>query len=580
MKNLLFSQLRFLSIYCLLCLFAQVAVAQPDKIIRTRPSKQIQNTPAVQVVTPTKAVIKSSTSSDVSSGMTQASPVLAALAYPSVKRGNLTYRLQPKAGAYTTPSYKTRLISASEETANDKICRTEVRNFTAESMSQDILNPEAIADLRLGAVYDFNDLGRGIFNSAKYANRNPMIFKITNNPGDVKIPQPTANNLANALDEIKNITFQDPPVGLGQYLETKTVNSSDALNIACGVSYTGYGFDVSANVGYNSQNKKNKFVLTYLNPIYTVTALPDDSGKLFNNDADNNNSSLVYMDKITYGVRLLIYFETELSEEETKLAFSASGYGAKGKWDSNKKSSVQQTDYKLFLFGRNVALKVGRNLDNIQNDIDALLSQVAVGNLNRPNQIGTPVSYSLKFLDGTTAATSCSVQNIPSVSCISNPNRPMNITLNLNQISLIEDADLYGNIEVRFFLADGREINNTNDPGNARIWNVEERAHLNQDDRVIRSQAYRSFTVSMDDINNGAYCRIYGWLNDYDSSSANDYFGLRDRSNEDRFGNYKQFILSQVLTCTASNNGNNCSPVLEAFEGADGCRFNFKFVVD
>ncbi len=261
-----------------------------------------------------------------------------------------------------------------------KICKTEYRNFTTKNMSQDILNPEAIADLRLGGVYDYIELGKGVFNNGKYQNRNAMYFKITDNPKSTKIQRPKDISLLNGLNEIKNISFTDPPQGFGQYLETKLVNSLEVLNITCGLSYTGFGFNASATLGYNAQVKKNKFIVTYLNPVYTVTALPDETGKLFNNDADNNNGNYVYIDKITYGVRLLVYFETELSEEDTKLAFSASGYGAKGNWNSDKKNMVENTTYKLYLFGRNEPLKIGTNLENIQIDINTLLAKVVVGN--------------------------------------------------------------------------------------------------------------------------------------------------------------------------------------------------------
>jgi len=352
-----------------------------------------------------------------------------------IKRGNLTYYLVKKTGTESN-SYTPKVISSTERadpTDPHRICKTEYRNFKAENMSQDILNPEAISDLRLGAVYDYTDLAKGNFNTGNYTNRNPMYFKITDNATPIKIQQPTSLSLASALDEIKNISFQDAPQGFGQYLETKTVNSIEALNIACGVSYTGFGINVSATVGYNSQVKKNKFLLTYLNPIYTVTALPDETGKLFNNNTDNDNGNYVYIDKITYGVRLLVYFETELSEDDTKLAFSASGYGATGKWASDKKSMVENTTYKLYLFGRNQPLKIGTNLDNVQRDINDLLAKVAVGNEVRPNKIGKPISYSLKFLDGTTAASSCSAINIPSESCGLDFNRPMDLLVSLDE---------------------------------------------------------------------------------------------------------------------------------------------------
>jgi len=172
-----------------------------------------------------------------------------------------------------------------------------------------------------------------------------------------------------------------------------------------------------------------------------------------------------------------------------------------------------------------------------------------------------------------------------------------NITVSIIKIAGFYDADLYGNVAVRFFRADGTEIKNSNGPDNPYLWNLSEKNHytatmdsrfpLNSNpqtrfyDAGSNSEFRKTFKVNNQDIANGAYCRFYAWLNDYDSGSGNDYFEIKQLSGTDKIGgNYKQLLINQLLSCDERRKKDKyaecyISFILEAFDNQDGCRFEF-----
>ena len=169
-----------------------------------------------------------------------------------------------------------------------------------------------------------------------------------------------------------------------------------------------------------------------------------------------------------------------------------------------------------------------------------------------------------------------------------------NITVYISQIIGFYDADLYGNIAVRFFLANGTEIKNSNGPDNPYLWNLSEKNHYTAKmdsynplssnpqtrfyDAGSNSEFSKTFKVNKQDINAGAYCRFYAWLNDWDSSSSNDYFEIKQLSGTDKIGgNYKQIQLMELLRMDEKSK-KYIRPYdfeLEAFDNQDGCRFVF-----
>ena len=371
-----------------------------------------------------------------------------------VKRTDKDISSSPK---FSAPR-KTR--ETAEKPVNDSVlCKTEFRNYSVEDVNQEILNPEAMANLWLGGVYDLNEMAKGNFNAINN-NRSAVVFTMTNKDNTIEIPTPDKFNLKSKVEEFRKQPFSSSPLGFGQYLESSMVNSEAALNIAVGASYTGYGVSLKDKFSYNSSSKRRKFLLNYVNPVYTISAGPKTDSLFKEGDANNINGNLVYIDHITYGVKLMVYFESDLDESEIANNFKGDGWGAHLTVDARVTKKMENTIFKIFLYGSRQPISTSANgYTDMLRKTDALLKAIVNGNKTNPQELGEPISYSLRFLDGKIAATSCKVENIPEQNCRVNPDRPMklNIALTKNKNS---NRDMWGWVDAEIFNKDGQSIAN------------------------------------------------------------------------------------------------------------------------
>ncbi|TFF36586.1 thiol-activated cytolysin family protein [Mucilaginibacter psychrotolerans] len=371
-----------------------------------------------------------------------------------VKRTDKDISSSPK---FSAPR-KTR--ETAEKPVNDSVlCKTEYRSYSVEDMNQEILNPEAMTNLWLGGVYDLNEMAKGNFNAIN-TNRSPVVFTMTNKDNTIEIPVPDKFNLKSKVEEFRKQPFSSSPLGFGQYLESSMVNSESALNIAVGASYTGYGVSLKDKFNYTTSTKRRKFLLNYVNPVYTISAGPK-TDSLFNaGDANNINGNLVYIDHITYGVKLMVYFEADLDESEIENNFKGDGWGADLKVDSKVTQKMENTRFKIFLYGSRQPISTSAyGYADMLRKTDALLKAIVSGNKINPQELGEPISYSLRFLDGKIAATSCQVENIPEQNCRINADRPMklNIALTKNKNS---NRDMWGWVDAEILNNAGQSVVN------------------------------------------------------------------------------------------------------------------------
>lgn len=396
---------------------------------------------------------------------------------------------------------ETKTRSGQETNSGDKICRTEYRTIMAESMSQDVLNVDAIRNLHLGGIYSIEELGKGNFTPIEM-NRAPFFLTKKGQIENEMIQQPNNENLRQGLEKLLSKPFSAPP-SMGQYLEKRTTNSELALKIAAGVSYSGYGIDAKANFGYDKSSKKSKYIINYTHAIFQVNAVPVN--KFFADDAQNQNNNLVYIDNITYGVRLLVFFESDLTEEEVNASFSASGHGAKVNASANTKMKSENTLFKIYLYGDGTPLQLAATgFDNLDKEINRLLNAVAVGNKTNPLQLGQPISYSLRFLNGDIAATSLKAENIPTQFCRPNEDVPMNLQVSAQATH--GGYGVYGWMDAELLNADGMSI------GVQTILEVSDRAKIGSSESATAFKTINFNNISKAD-RDGGKLRIWGWIN-------------------------------------------------------------------
>lgn len=384
----------------------------------------------------------------------------------SKKVGNNTTLTITKRSADWKPKASNNVVlSATNDEVNpsnvQQVCRTETHRYTAENLDQDIMNPNALGLIKLGGVYSLENMQSGNYNTIT-TNRAPINIYITNAAQRAKlVTNPDILSLQAALDYVRAIPYPVSPSSLGQFLESTQVTNTESLDMAAGLSYSGFGFNGNDKFQYDSKNTTNKFLLNYTAANYIAYAEPISSGALFTNPNQLNNFTPVYISQIVYGSRLLVYFEENVSQDEVKNGFSASYTGAIGSINASLDMDVQnrmkKTTFKIYLFGSNDQLFIETGLDAMLARVNTLLGQLSIGTKKSPLQMGQPISYQLKYMDGDIAVTSCKVEDIPQKICGPNPLMPLDLQVDMDGLNL-EGGVMFGWLDAEVVNGNGGSI--------------------------------------------------------------------------------------------------------------------------
>jgi len=390
---------------------------------------------------------------------------------PQYRLSNINYDFVRKPANWKPPTATNSIVNQSgKETVSSDgktICKTVYRKLDVTSLTQDVLNPSDIASLTLGGIYSLTEFKAGNLNCISNP-RKPISISIDGIPS-VKINEPNVTNLGDGLTNLRNTSFKSTPTRGAQYYECKIANTVQELNLAAGISYSGFGFDVAANFGYNSSSKNNKYLVTYVNPIYTAKVT--DIANPFVNAADNSNMDFVMLDKITYGCKLLIFFESNLDEQVVKASFSGSGYGVTANGSLETKKQLSNITYKIFLYGSQGSLRTVTGWEQLATATQQMIDEMYNKRSTTPFGIGEPISYSLRFLNGDVAAANCNANELPSQICSSNPNIPLDFTISLSSLN-ISGGNTFGWIDVEILDANGNRRGNDI----KTVWNVNRNA--------------------------------------------------------------------------------------------------------
>lgn len=371
------------------------------------------------------------------------SPVLLALNSYTKKNGSTTLTIYKGTAEKTTRPAENKAIATSNETVSGNVvCRTETRRYTAETMAQDILSPEAVNNIKLGAVYSLVKMQTGDY-SIVAANRAPVDIGLSQGTSHETVTNPDEISLREATNKVRNVPFPTTPSGFGGFLAATQVTSSESLNLAAGLSYSGFGFNASEKFQYDKSSTMNKFLLTCTCPTYTVEATPATPGVYFTDNAANTDATLVHVSQLTYGMKLMVYFEGNVNKEDVNNKVELSGYRAKGTLDVEYKNRLANTSFKIYLYGSNEPLFTVAGYDDMVTKVNALLQTMTIKNKRIPLEMGQPLSYQLRFMDGGVAITSCKVEDAPQTICGPNPNYAVDLSLSVDGLEF-EGGSYYG----------------------------------------------------------------------------------------------------------------------------------------
>lgn len=466
--------------------------------------------------------------------------------------------------------YKSTNKKPKVEQSENENCTTTYKSLSVTDIKQDVLSKAAISNVYLGGAYNLSDFSQtGKMNIYEGSNVNPITLllksaRLKEGTNNIDVKNVSAKNLSIQLENLLERDANGQPTQ--SFVKTSSeVFSSKDLKMSIGLNLTGLGFDVENNFKYDYNRKTRKYLIDYKCETFTAEAFP--SQKYFKNETLNGNKDIVYVDKITYGQRILISYELEEKSTEIDNQLKVKYSGQSVSFDANLKNKYKEVVFKMLAYGTNGAAVPfeAKGLEDLQDQMNEFFKN-ATAKENRPAAFGAPISYSLKFLDGTVAVTNAKIEQIPFRECIANENKNYQVTLKLDRIIGKGDAQMYGWVGVQAFSSQNETIKEKNNKEEL-IWNVGDK-NANQsfeygDDLAMS----RSYTFSKNDIENGAYLKLIYCPREEDVH-GDDFFHLE---NHDETIKYKggDFRVKKILIKDYFNQDNNLKQ--EGFEFNNKC---------
>ncbi len=439
---------------------------------------------------------------------------------------NNTAILYSKSNQEATNNYQETTEKVNEEgqrESNGKIinCRTEFKKLNFESIDQDVVDNSTINRFYPGAVFDLYDVQKvGEFKEVS-KEKNPINLSIlasTVSSPTALIETPTVNSIRNTLGELLNRKATGNPKTVERTLVTEVYSKEDfRMKVGLNVSYLSAGLNTLFDFGNGSERRK--FLMDYKSEWFSVLAEPTTA--LFKDKTINN--SLVYVDKLIYGVRILVAFEDETFYNDftnnTDAKYSSGALTAKVDLEISDKAKYQNTSFKVFTWGAEGGtsgrIASVKGYDALMSELNKVFNEMKAWG-NYPSAWGTPIAYSLRFLDGSVAMAQAGLENVPRRICdaVGVINE---ITLDLNSVTST-DGGFYGSITVKVFDKNNQEIIPI-DENKQPLINVPERAKTNA---MINPNISRVYKLA-DSQTEGAYFRFFYNIWDYDSGSGNDF---------------------------------------------------------
>ncbi|WP_084332069.1 thiol-activated cytolysin family protein [Runella limosa] len=439
---------------------------------------------------------------------------------------NNTTVLYSKSNQEATNNYRETTDKVNEEgqrESNGKIinCRTEFKTLNFESIDQDVVDNSTINRFYPGAVFDLYDVQKvGEFKEIN-KEKNPLnvsILASTVSSPTALVETPTVNSIRNTLGELMNRKATGNPKTVERTLVTEVYSKEDfRMKLGLNVSYLSAGLNTLFDFGNGSERRK--FLMDYKSEWFSVLAEPTTT--LFKDKTVSN--SLVYVDKVIYGVRILVAFEDENFYNDftnnTDVKYSSGALSAKVNMEISDRNKYQNTSFKVFTWGAaggtSGRIASVRGYDALMDELNKVFNEMKQWD-NYPSAWGTPIAYSLRFLDGSIAMAQAGLENIPRRICdaVGSINE---ITLDLNSVAST-DGGFYGSITLKLFDKNNQEILPI-DGNKQPLINVPERAKTNVMNNPNISRVYKLADSQAE----GAYFQFFYNIWDYDSGSGNDF---------------------------------------------------------
>ncbi len=275
-------------------------------------------------------------------------------------------------------------------------CTTSNITLTAQSTSfkeNDYAN--ANSHIYPGAIFTFNSFYHGQYREQAGA-RNPMTL-VTDNPNingsaSVMVQNPGIATCRDGVAEIYRRFTRDVGTESSYYDVMESNNSAD-LNIQISGGASSMGLSFSDAFSHQSSSNTVSLTVDAAKSLYSISALPPDSG-FFQNAAVENTPNLMVVSNVVYGARVLanvsVTFNTDKDANDFKAAYSGFGFDANAAFNYVQSHQSAVSAIHAYIVGGPGSSQVSFSKDGLEQQINRILGGVTYQNAR-------PISY--QFMD-------------------------------------------------------------------------------------------------------------------------------------------------------------------------------------
>lgn len=458
-----------------------------------------------------------------------------------------------------------------------KHCVSKTASLSAANIEQFgtvFASSDMLSNIYPGALYHMDDYYRGNFNAINEG-RNGMTITSDNpnlnGPAFVNVGNPGSATLREA---VRKLFSRQPGYGgaigyNGFAYNIYKVESAAEMDFA--VNAGGHYLMVAASNSFASSEREfHKYlVIDGIKNMFTLMATPgitntgETSGTMQARalqgqgllaDPSRLTNDLVYINKVSYGARVLAVVELNTSSKALADKFSGGAEFLVG--GGSMALSAAMKEYKMnmkisyYSVGGDAAYATTVNsFEEMESNIRNLFSNTDFNNAR-------PISYSLANINGDQVSLNTATDQFTTQSCSFDSDTRVDI--NINAVELIDrdatDVEFYGQVWAEIIDNKGRLIAPLD--GRDRLFDVKQDQHLNLPDFKLGASGTPSYTpnstvsfiVPREDYP-GARLVIYYWMMEYDNIGGDDFLSMRDgrtrkykRNNMDYYTSEYQFI--------------------------------------
>lgn len=299
-------------------------------------------------------------------------------------------------------------------------CVTTLESVTAQSTSfMNASKNENGQHLYPGAIYSFDDYAGGNWNAYEKG-LNPMEI-YTNMRADKNSFTVQTPNSSTIHQAISNITSQFAADQGGATVLQQTLYSDNLTDLSIAISAGGAYDGYSGSDTYNHDESQHHVYITLdvIKSLYTISVQKPSNGEYFaDGQIPNANSTLVMIQDVTYGARLLCNIDITISDKTdmNKFQFAYNAIAANGFANVDALAHDASITYKINAYMVGVPSSTGiiTTLNDFQTQVNNIFSQSNFRN-------AVPIQYSFTDLDGNYLGVESMTDQFPVRNCTPAP---------------------------------------------------------------------------------------------------------------------------------------------------------------